>query len=72
MAPDPQCAALAAAKTRTGLSYADIASKIGSTEARVTELCTGANRPTAAEFAALAKALDITSPPPANSSHATA
>ncbi|EAU86618.1 hypothetical protein CC1G_07276 [Coprinopsis cinerea okayama7 len=69
MAPNPQCAALAAAKARTGLSYADIAAKIGSTEQRVTEICTGTTRPSAEEFQKLATALDIKDPIPSDSAH---
>ncbi|KAH6909894.1 hypothetical protein BKA70DRAFT_1561531 [Coprinopsis sp. MPI-PUGE-AT-0042] len=63
MAPDPQCSALAAAKNKSGLSYADIASKIGSTEARVTEICTSSQKPSTEEFEALARALNLTIPP---------
>ncbi|KAF8628302.1 hypothetical protein AX17_006005 [Amanita inopinata Kibby_2008] len=69
MAPDPQCAAVAAAKDRSGLSYSQIASKIGSTEQHVIDICTGTQRPSAAEFQALAVALGITTPLPHNSAH---
>lgn len=34
-APNPQCSALAAAKQRSGLSYADIATKINKSEQHV-------------------------------------
>ncbi|KAK1229250.1 hypothetical protein PQX77_006745 [Marasmius sp. AFHP31] len=71
MAPDPQCAALNAAKTKKGLSYAQIAEKIGQTEQHVTDICTGKQKPTQAEFNALATALDITTPAPHDSAHAT-
>ncbi|KAF8226712.1 hypothetical protein L208DRAFT_1406651 [Tricholoma matsutake] len=64
MAPDPQCSAVKAAKDRTGLSYEVIAQKVGSTEQRITNICVGAEKPTPAEFTALAKALGITSPLP--------
>ncbi|KAL0575433.1 Nuclear pore complex nucleoporin component [Marasmius crinis-equi] len=71
MAPDPQCAALNAAKTKKGLTYAQIAEKIGQTEAHVTDVCTGKVKPTQAEFNALAQALDIKDSPPSDSAHAT-
>ncbi|KAF9025230.1 hypothetical protein BDZ89DRAFT_86778 [Hymenopellis radicata] len=79
MAPNPQCAALAAAKDKTGkssraastradslptgLSYAAIAEKIGDSEQRVVEICTGKARPTEAEFNKLAQALGIANVP---------
>ncbi|KAG6877941.1 hypothetical protein C0993_001798 [Termitomyces sp. T159_Od127] len=69
MAPDPQCTAVAAAKQKSGLSYAAIAAKIGLTEQHVIDICTGSKRPTTTEFEALAKALGITSPLPSNNSH---
>ncbi|KAI0079789.1 hypothetical protein K474DRAFT_1591215 [Panus rudis PR-1116 ss-1] len=71
MAPNPQCAALAAAKEKKGLSYTQIANKIGKPEQRVIDICTGASTPTKDEFDALAAALDITSPPPHDSAHVT-
>ncbi|KIY53877.1 hypothetical protein FISHEDRAFT_54865 [Fistulina hepatica ATCC 64428] len=91
-APDPRCTAVAAAMKKSGLTYAQIATKIGRDEqhviddhniliplylrspllgfiassfsfpARVAMVCTGSCRPTAAEFDALAGALNITSP----------
>ncbi|KAF8728522.1 hypothetical protein AX14_006542 [Amanita brunnescens Koide BX004] len=70
MAPHPQCAAVAAAQTKTGLSYAQIASKIGSTEEHVTDICTGKQKPTQSEFEALAVVLEIKSPLPHDSAHA--
>ncbi|TBU45437.1 hypothetical protein BD309DRAFT_956168 [Dichomitus squalens] len=71
MAPNPQCAALAAAKERKGLSYAQIAAQIGKSEQHVIDVCTGATQPTQAEFDALARVLGITSAPPHDSAHAT-
>jgi len=67
----PSCAALAAAKQRTGLSYSAIATSIGSTEARVTDICTGKSTATTAEFTALARVLGITSAPPRDKAHVT-
>ncbi|KAF5374166.1 hypothetical protein D9615_008903 [Tricholomella constricta] len=72
MAPDPQCTALAAAKEKSGLSYADIASKIGQSEQHVIDICTGKVKPTAAEFDALAKALNISGGVPKDSAHVAA
>ncbi|KAF8624457.1 hypothetical protein AX15_005863 [Amanita polypyramis BW_CC] len=69
MAPDPQCSAVAAAKSRSGLSYSAIASKIGTSEQHVIDICTGAKKPTTSEFTALARALDITAAIPQNSAH---
>ncbi|KAJ4474298.1 hypothetical protein J3R30DRAFT_3707091 [Lentinula aciculospora] len=67
MAPDPQCAALNAAKTRTGMSYSQIAAKINKPEQHVIDVCTGTVKPTAAEFNALARVLGITdAAPPAS------
>ncbi|GAW10572.1 MAG: hypothetical protein NXY57DRAFT_764514 [Lentinula lateritia] len=71
MAPDPQCAALNAAKNRTGLSYSQIAARINKPEQHVIDVCTGTVRPTTAEFNALARALGITDAPPHDSAHAT-
>jgi len=71
MPPNPQCTALAAAKTRSGLSYGDIAVKIGSSEQHVIDICTGTQKPTPAEFNALAGALGIQSQVPATSAHTT-
>ncbi|TCD68140.1 hypothetical protein EIP91_011506 [Steccherinum ochraceum] len=71
MAPNPQCAALAAAKERKGWSYGQIATAIGQSEQHVIDICTGKSTPTTSEFNALAKVLDITSPPPADAAHAT-
>jgi len=71
MAPNPQCAALAAAKDKKGLSYAEIAGKLGISEQRVVDICTGAAVPTTGEFNSLANVLDITSPAPRDSAHVT-
>jgi len=59
MAPNPQCAALAAAKDKAGLSYAQIAQRVGSTEQRIISICTGAAVPTETEFNAITQALGI-------------
>ncbi|KAK2467635.1 hypothetical protein APHAL10511_000490 [Amanita phalloides] len=69
MAPNPLCAALAAAKEKSGLSYKAIADKIGSTEDHVIAICTGTKKPSQAEFQELAKALNITSPLPGDKAH---
>ncbi|KAJ6546854.1 hypothetical protein B0H19DRAFT_1379253 [Mycena capillaripes] len=71
MAPSPQCTALAAAKAKSGLSYGDIAGKIGTTEQHVIDVCTGTSKPTEAEFTALARALGIQEQAPAISAHTT-
>ncbi|KAI0821530.1 hypothetical protein BC629DRAFT_1587781 [Irpex lacteus] len=71
MAPNPQCAALAAAKERKGLSYGDIASKLGKSEQHVIDVCTGAATPTTDEFNALARVLDIKESPPHDAAHVT-
>ncbi|TDL20312.1 hypothetical protein BD410DRAFT_791100 [Rickenella mellea] len=72
MAPSPQCSALAAAQRKTGLSYKEIAAKIGKDEQHVIDVCTGKVTPTQSEFDALAQALGITSAPPHDRAHATA
>ncbi|KAG7095254.1 hypothetical protein E1B28_006027 [Marasmius oreades] len=71
MAPNPQCAALNNAKTKKGLSYAQIAESIGQTEQHVTDVCTGKVKPTQEEFNALAKVLGITDQAPNDSAHKT-
>ncbi|KAJ3521884.1 hypothetical protein NM688_g8957 [Phlebia brevispora] len=71
MAPSPQCAALDAAMKKQGVTYAQVATKIGKSEQHVVDICTGAVTPTAAEFNALAAALDIKDPPPADRAHST-
>ncbi|RDB26182.1 hypothetical protein Hypma_006097 [Hypsizygus marmoreus] len=72
MAPDPQCTALAAAKDKSGLSYADIGAKIGKSEQHVIDICTGKAKPTTSEFDALAKALNIKSSVPHDGAHTAA
>ncbi|KAF8329230.1 hypothetical protein F5887DRAFT_956745 [Amanita rubescens] len=69
MAPNPQCAALAAAKAKSGLSYGQIAEKIGTNEQHVIDICTGAKKPTASEFTSLANVLNITDALPHDSAH---
>ncbi|KAF7419303.1 hypothetical protein PC9H_001890 [Pleurotus ostreatus] len=71
MAPNPQCAALAAAKEKKGYSYGEIASKLGKPEQHVIDVCTGKVTPTSAEFDALARVLDITASAPHDAAHAT-
>ncbi|KAH9476144.1 hypothetical protein JR316_0011715 [Psilocybe cubensis] len=61
MAPNPQCAALAAAKEKKGYSYGQIASGIGASEQRVIDIVTGAAKPTEAEFNAIANVLGVSS-----------
>ncbi|TFL03114.1 hypothetical protein BDV98DRAFT_603428 [Pterulicium gracile] len=57
--PAPQCTALAAAKEKKGLSYEEIAAKIGKDKDHVINVCTGKVKPTEDEFNALAVALDV-------------
>jgi len=64
MAPDPKCSAVAAALQSKGYTYAQVASKIGVSEQRVIDICTGASTPSADEFKALSGALGISDPPP--------
>ncbi|KAL5505084.1 hypothetical protein ACEPAF_6030 [Sanghuangporus sanghuang] len=71
MAPNPTCSALAAAKDKKGLSYAQIASALGEPEQHVIDVCTGKKRPTDAEFDALALVLDIKERPPHEGVHST-
>ncbi|KAJ3817408.1 hypothetical protein F5880DRAFT_1604459 [Lentinula raphanica] len=56
---------------RTGMSYKQIATKVGKPEQHVIDVCTGTVKPTAAEFNALATVLGITDAPPHDSAHAT-
>ncbi|KAF9447370.1 hypothetical protein P691DRAFT_760855 [Macrolepiota fuliginosa MF-IS2] len=70
MAPDPKCTAVATALQKSGLSYAELATKIGSTEQRVIDICTGGDKPTDIEFHSLAQALNI-SEVPHTGAHAT-
>ncbi|KAJ2924515.1 hypothetical protein H1R20_g12577, partial [Candolleomyces eurysporus] len=60
---DHKCAAIAAAQKNANLSDADLAAKINSTPARVTEIINGNATPTEAEFKALATALGIADVP---------
>ncbi|KAJ3776172.1 hypothetical protein FB446DRAFT_324261 [Lentinula raphanica] len=55
----------------TGMSYKQIATKVGKPEQHVIDVCTGTVKPTAAEFNALATVLGITDAPPHDSAHAT-
>ncbi|KZV71078.1 hypothetical protein PENSPDRAFT_650972 [Peniophora sp. CONT] len=71
MAPSPQCAALNAAFQRKGMSYGQIASRLGTNEQHVIDVCTGAKQPTQAEFEGLARVLDITGPVPQSPAHQT-
>jgi len=71
MAPNPQCVALANAKDKKGLTYAQIAQLVGQSEQHVIDVCTGKVTPTKSEFDALAKALDIKDTPPHDSAHVT-
>lgn len=70
-APIPQCAALAAAKERTGLSYSEIATKANTTEQRIIDICTCQVTPTQPEFQAIAAILGITDKVPKDDSHKT-
>ncbi|KAJ3965993.1 hypothetical protein EV361DRAFT_770038, partial [Lentinula raphanica] len=54
-----------------GMSYKQIATKVGKPEQHVIDVCTGTVKPTAAEFNALATVLGITDAPPHDSAHAT-
>ncbi|KAF7323325.1 Transcription factor [Mycena chlorophos] len=70
MPPNPQCSALAAAKDRSGMSYGAIAGKVGLSEQKVIDICTGAQQATTSEFNAIANALGISNAP-ATAAHAT-
>ncbi|KAF8884406.1 hypothetical protein CPB84DRAFT_1964966 [Gymnopilus junonius] len=63
MAPDPRCTALAAVMQKQGVTYAQLATKIGTNEKHVTDVLTGSSRPTDAEFKAIATALGLTDVP---------
>ncbi|EIN05563.1 hypothetical protein PUNSTDRAFT_54936 [Punctularia strigosozonata HHB-11173 SS5] len=71
MAPDPRCTALAAAKDKKGISYTQIAEKMGTSEQHVIDICTGTQKATDAEFSSLAHILDVKSAPPHDSAHVT-
>jgi len=70
--PETQCAALAAAKQRTGLSYGQIAERVNSTEQRIIDICTGTSVPTQAEFQAITRTLGIQDKAPSDAAHKTA
>jgi len=70
--PNPQCAALSAAKERTGLSYSQIAQKVNTSEQRIIDICTGAAVPTDAEFQAITVTLGIQDRAPNDKAHKTA
>jgi len=72
MAPSPQCAALAAAIQRKGVTYGQIASQIGSSEQRVIAVVTGTAQPTRTEFDSLARVLGITDQVPMSPAHKVA
>jgi len=57
--PNPQCASLAAAKERAGLSYSQIAERVKTSEQRIIDICTGAAVPTNAEFQAITVVLGV-------------
>jgi len=72
MASNPQCAALAAAKDRTGKSYDQIAQEVKTSKQRIIDICTGAAVPTEAEFRAITVALGIQDKAPHDKAHTTA
>ncbi|KAL9709605.1 hypothetical protein Ac2012v2_007344 [Leucoagaricus gongylophorus] len=59
MAPDPKCSAVNNALMRSGLTYTALANKVGVSEQRVINICTGNDKPTDQEFKALAAALNL-------------
>ncbi|KAI0030546.1 hypothetical protein K488DRAFT_15047, partial [Vararia minispora EC-137] len=61
MAPDPQCSALNAAMHKKGLSYSQIANRLGTSEQHVVDIFTGNKKATKSEFDSIARVLDITS-----------
>ncbi|KAJ3521883.1 hypothetical protein NM688_g8956 [Phlebia brevispora] len=71
MAPVPQCPAVASAMKSKGMSYKDIADKMGKDESFVMGLCTGAFRPASNDFNALAAALEMKDAPPHDAAHLT-
>ncbi|TFY64539.1 hypothetical protein EVG20_g5916 [Dentipellis fragilis] len=71
MAPSPQCTALAAAISRKGVSYGQLAGQLGTTEQHVIDIVTGKTTATTAEFNSLARALGITDVPPHDGAHST-
>ncbi|KAF9235477.1 hypothetical protein BU15DRAFT_64832 [Melanogaster broomeanus] len=54
-----QCSAVSSAMRNKGLSYAQIATQIGSTEQRVQAICGGQAQPSRTEFDSLARVLGI-------------
>ncbi|KAI0266364.1 hypothetical protein BC834DRAFT_969404 [Gloeopeniophorella convolvens] len=70
MAPSPQCSALNAAINRQGVTYAQLAQRVGVSEQRVIDVVTGKDVATTTEFNALASALGITNAPH-DAAHAT-
>ncbi|KAF9793287.1 hypothetical protein BJ322DRAFT_1103699 [Thelephora terrestris] len=72
MPPNPQCAALAAAKNKSGLSYTQIAQKVGCPEQRIIDICAGNVVATQAEFQAITVALGIQDRAPNVDAHKTA
>ncbi|KAI0001148.1 hypothetical protein BJV77DRAFT_262584 [Russula vinacea] len=59
---DVQCTALSNAIARQGVSYAQIAMRVGTTEKRIIDIVSGKERPTQQEFNKLATSLGITNP----------
>ncbi|KLO07562.1 hypothetical protein SCHPADRAFT_909362 [Schizopora paradoxa] len=60
---DPRCSALANAMKNKGMSYGQLATKLGTTEQHVSDICTGSTRPTDDEFNQLSGALGISNVP---------
>jgi len=60
---DVRCSALASAMKSKGVSYDDLASKIGVPKQHVVDICEGTERPTDAEFKQLSSALGISDVP---------
>ncbi|EPQ51334.1 hypothetical protein GLOTRDRAFT_133204 [Gloeophyllum trabeum ATCC 11539] len=70
MAVQTPCPAIKAAQQKKGLSYGEIASKMGQSEKHVEDICSGTEVPTKQEFDQLGKTLDIM-PPPNDKVHKT-
>ncbi|KAH8996638.1 hypothetical protein EDB92DRAFT_1840979 [Lactarius akahatsu] len=64
-----QCAALNNAIAGKGLTYNTLAQRVGSSEQRVADICTGKAKPTTKEFNDLASTLGVN--PPRDAVHAT-
>ncbi|KAI0254529.1 hypothetical protein BJV78DRAFT_923634 [Lactifluus subvellereus] len=60
MASNGQCAGLTNAIRGKGITYAQLAQRIGSTEQRVSDICSGKQSATQKEFNDLAAALGMT------------